>query len=462
MTDAIIIGGGIAGLSAAYRLSLRGIRCRVLEARSRLGGLVGAGSVGGIKIDLGAESYALRSGEISRLCSELGLTMNCPQGKSWIYHSGGATPIAYGIWGIPASWDDGAWSALTGEEYARARMDENMATDRIGRISTLAELVRWRCGQAMLEKMVAPMVGSIHSASPEKIGIDAIAPGLRRAIEETGSLIRGVKKLRGTDKPNLAQPVGGMHVLHETLAEKLRGAGETLTTRMSCEKIIAEPEGGFTVTARETDGRSEDADRHAAGHTFGAEKLVLATGWKSACRLLRGAFPEAPLDISFPADASPVGVTVVLRSRELDCAPRGSGLLVSADSPLRAKALTHYSEKWKWCGNRLRALHGPHTHALRISYGRAGEEEILPDLPSVLHDASALLQCTLREEDVIDFRTVRWGRSLLSHTPQYTADIARLIEWQSRIPNFAVTGAWIAGTGLGAVIPHALTVGSEL
>jgi oxygen-dependent protoporphyrinogen oxidase len=40
VTDVAIVGGGIAGLAAAFELSLRGVSFTLFEASDRLGGLV--------------------------------------------------------------------------------------------------------------------------------------------------------------------------------------------------------------------------------------------------------------------------------------------------------------------------------------------------------------------------------------------------------------------------------------
>ena len=54
---------------------------------------------------------------------------------------------------------------------------------------------------------------------------------------------------------------------------------------------------------------------------------------------------------------------------------------------MRAKALSHLSAKWPWVGAELRALHGPDVHALRLSYGRPGEE--LPAREDIVAQALA-------------------------------------------------------------------------
>ena len=49
----LVVGGGIAGLTAANALTHAGVECVVLEARDRIGGRLHTVDVGGSPVDLG-------------------------------------------------------------------------------------------------------------------------------------------------------------------------------------------------------------------------------------------------------------------------------------------------------------------------------------------------------------------------------------------------------------------------
>ena len=131
-SDALVIGGGVAGLNAAYQLAKRGVRPLLIEARSRVGGLVFGRRVGDGWVDLGAEAYAKRSRYVTALCHELGLPTIDPTGTSWIVDPdrGVSYPIPHGVLGIPTSLDDPAVvRALSAEGLARAREDLTMGPE---------------------------------------------------------------------------------------------------------------------------------------------------------------------------------------------------------------------------------------------------------------------------------------------------------------------------------------------
>ena len=68
-----IVGGGVAGLSAAYRLKQRGIRVVVYEAGDRVGGVVRTERRDGFVADLGPNSIAGPSPHLRAMLTELGL-----------------------------------------------------------------------------------------------------------------------------------------------------------------------------------------------------------------------------------------------------------------------------------------------------------------------------------------------------------------------------------------------------
>ena len=82
----VIVGGGLAGLVAAHALATAGKEVTLLEARSKLGGLVASEEIGGVRFDIGAESYARRATEVTDYLRGLGLETVLPAGRSWIWN----------------------------------------------------------------------------------------------------------------------------------------------------------------------------------------------------------------------------------------------------------------------------------------------------------------------------------------------------------------------------------------
>ena len=78
--DAVVVGGGIAGLAAARELTRAGLRPLLVEARGYTGGLVAGARIAGVRMDLGAEGFVLRGRAVYEAAEALGLEIVGPSG----------------------------------------------------------------------------------------------------------------------------------------------------------------------------------------------------------------------------------------------------------------------------------------------------------------------------------------------------------------------------------------------
>jgi protoporphyrinogen oxidase len=70
----LILGGGFAGLAAAYRLAKRGVRSTILEAQAELGGLAGCTRIDGVLIENLYHHIKPEDGHLIELINEMGLS----------------------------------------------------------------------------------------------------------------------------------------------------------------------------------------------------------------------------------------------------------------------------------------------------------------------------------------------------------------------------------------------------
>ncbi|MFC5370353.1 protoporphyrinogen/coproporphyrinogen oxidase [Arcanobacterium bovis] len=493
MHETVILGGGIAGLTTAYALAKRGILSTVIEARMSLGGLAAGGSIAGVRIDLGAESFTLRSTKILELCAELGVEVRYPHGSSWVWDDGVASPIAHGIWGIPSSWDDPAFTVLSAEELDTARKLDSTVSSYGSQAHTLAELVRVRLGQAVLTKMVEPVAGAIHGISPEKLDLDAVAPGLREALLHEGSLIKAVHSQRGEEQASIVQPVGGINALVDALSAQLQAMGTSIVTGHMAIDLMYDDSAASSQTSTPVSSSTGSSSPSASDSPapFGillarsdgdkknpqpcpgteevvfAKRLVVALDGPHARALVAPVLPTPPTGVDYEwtiPHSDPISTAILaIDDERLDPAPLGSGVLVKPGSSLPVKALTHYSMKWPWAAQELARAHGgKHVHLLRLSYGRPGEPSPSPTIDQALQDASALFGVAIKRHALIEGRIIEWGPSLIAHSPEHKKNVQSFLRSVDDVLGLAVTGAWVAGTGLGSVIPHAYKIGENI
>lgn len=487
---ALVIGGGISGLVAARELAASGHRVQLHEAGPVFGGCVGAHEVAGLVLDAGAESFATRSTAVADLLRELGLgddIVTPEPGGAWLYLRRGGENVAQplpatGILGIPGDpWADEVRRAVgrTGALRAAADLITPVSKKILEGEMSLGALVRSRMGSAVLENLVTPVVSGVHSADPDTLDVDAIAPGLRASVLKHGSLARAVAAMRAAAPAGsaVASLSGGMNRLTSALVADLKAAGVQLHANSQVAGIAPPAAGtGFRIELApqaaadaSKDARHEKESRHErhgrlakeaaaeAGQPreLVADRLVVATGGETAVDLLCGI--DAAFASHRPAPGAGISlVTLVIDKPELDDAPRGTGLLVAPTvDDVGAKALTHATAKWHWLGDES----GPGSHVLRLSYGRLNDVAsalVNADDASLrnaaLKDASVLLGIEVTAGDLLGFDVVRYSGALPFATTGHARRVAAIRELASAHPGLDVVGAWLAGTGLASVV----------
>lgn len=451
---AAVIGGGISGLVAARELAGAGFAVTVLEASEYFGGCVRAHEVAALTLDAGAESFATRTNAVADLLDELGLGEDIvypAAGSAWLQTPNAARALpSTGILGIPGDPMADDVKAVIGQTAAlRAAADlaapvSKHLTD--GTMS-LGDLVRSRMGHAVLDSLVTPVVSGVHSADPDTLDVDAVAPGLRAAVVRHGSLARAVAAMRGAAPAGSAvgSLKGGMFRLTEALVADLADRGVELRTGARVSRL-AEHDDGYTLAIGEPD------------EALTASRVVIATDGPTAVDLAAQLDPE--LAAYRPEPGAGVSlVTLVLDYPELEEAPRGSGVLVAPETEgIGAKALTHATAKWAWLADEA----GPGTHVLRLSYGRLSERQAhLADADdetlyhAAVADASRLLDVELGEQDVLGWDVARHGGALPFATTGHRARVDAFRAALATHRRLDAVGGWLAGTGLAAVVADA-------
>jgi len=226
MADVGIIGAGIAGLTAAYRLRQEGVSVQILEASPRTGGMIRTERTDGYLVEHGPNSLRGASSTLVDVIQELGLTNRVvpATGASTRYVVRDGTPTA-----LPSS----LWSFLTTDLLStRAKLrllGEPFIPSGNTPSESVAQFVRRRLGDEVLDYAVNPFVGGIFAGDPEQLSVEHAFERLFEMERDYGSLFRGMisssRGDNGRDVPASMEGVfsfeRGLQTLPDALADVL-------------------------------------------------------------------------------------------------------------------------------------------------------------------------------------------------------------------------------------------------
>lgn len=460
MTSVTIVGAGIAGLTAAHHLAVRGNKVTLVDASSQVGGFLAplqmSGPHGDLLLDAGAESFATRAPAVSALVTSLGLQVTSPEDRAgWcVPDRSSAFPLpSAGVLGIPVDpFAADARAALGWVGSARAWVDR-ILPPRVGDTSNLDAFVRSRMGNKVADRLVSAIVGGVHSTSPTLLDVSAIHPKFREYYADEGTLTGVVKRIRAAAPAGRAVSgiVGGLHTLPSTLYQSISAAGGTV---LLDEAVTALTQRDRRWVVQGASGQDVSVSDH----------IIIALPARPALALLADTgIYDAGDQLNQVARGTDIALaTVVVHSKQLGSYPRGTGVLVSPDAGFQAKASTHANAKWGWVDEAVISAFGPDHHVIRLSFGRHGDHLPTDDAAIVAHAATevpalyGVSDCAVAASAV-----VRWPDALAPVTPTMRA-VASAAVAATTDSGLHIAGSWVAGTGLAATIPHAQGVAERI
>jgi protoporphyrinogen/coproporphyrinogen III oxidase len=424
-----VIGGGIAGLAAAWEVCSQA-QVAVFEP-APLGGRIRTTLFEGRPVDCGPDAFITRVPDALRLCDELELDdLVAPEvGRTLLWWDGRLRVLPEGlILGAPKQLMPVASSGLLSPRgMIRAAGDLVLPRKPCTGDVTVRELIAGRFGAQVADRLVDPLVGGIHAGRIDSLSANTTVPQLVAAARSSRSLLLGLRRIAGDAPagPTFLAPRQGMSQLVDRLTERLARAGAEFRS--------------MSVTRLEQDGRTWRVG--PTGEAFDA--VVVATPAADAARILG---PGGPPGLSAIEAASVALVTLGYRALEL---PAGiNGVLVPARSGWLTTACSFGSAKWPHWAE-------PGRTVLRVSAGRDGDKravELTDDelLDRLSNEVATALATSARPDS---WRVSRYPDSF----PQYRVGHADLVSsiaegLRKSYPGVAVCGASYHGAGIPACI----------
>ena len=274
MHDAVVIGAGLSGLTAAHRLASVGADVVVLEAGARVGGRVWSPSGPGGRWEAGGEAVDLANTRLRALAEEVGAAFRRSE-VGWGDH--GPAPVEWHVAGRVGAPDAPGYHRLAAEIARRGGSPE--ADDRF----TVAEWMA-RDGSNMFDLAVAETAVSVTSSTMpvKRMSLQALAvKTAARNGEGDGAELRFVDGAGG---------------FAETLAAGLEGR----VRLRAAVSAVRGGRGGVEVTAGPEQFRAEKAvvavPLHARARIAGLPTVPAGSYGVAAKSLieLEADLPEAP------------------------------------------------------------------------------------------------------------------------------------------------------------------------
>ncbi len=452
-TPVVIIGGGIAGLAAAYELQAQGVPYILLESSQRFGGKIRTEYIpnpageGRFVVEVGPDSVLTQKPWAVNLAKELGLAgqllgTNDAMRRTYVLRNGRLVPLPDGVFLIVPTriWPFIRTPLFSWRGKLRMALDWFIPPRQDEDDESLADFVCRRLGAEVLDRLAEPLMAGIHNAEAENQSLLATFPRFRQLEKQYGSLIRGMlaacRKAPTTDKRRsvFTSFRDGMQTLVDALLEQLNG---DLHLNVAASGISWAENGGFDI-------------RLSGGETLSASAIVLATPAYTAADLLRDVAPQVSEQLTTIRYVSTGTVSVAYPLADIPRPLDGFGLVIPHSENRRINAITWTSTKFHH-----RAPEG--YGLLRVFFGGSRHPEIM-----ALDDEQifAIVQEELRDimgitTQPLFSRLYRWSRA----NPQY--DVGHL-ERLSTIEQLLPDGIYLAGSAYhGVGVPDCVKQGRD-
>ena len=469
-----IIGGGIAGLAAAYELERARaadptVRYTLFEARERLGGALASEVVQGTVLERGPDSFLTDKPAAAGLCRELGLgadliPSNDVERKTYILVGNELVALPDGLmFLVPTKLVPTALSPLFSfPTKARMALELLLPPRKRNADESVASLVTRHFGAEAVDRLADPLLSGIYGGDAAQLSARTVLPRLVEMEREYGSLTRGMlaahRKMRAraaanghggaasaAERPIFTTLRGGMQQLVDAIRARLDWAAVRLSTPVNA---LERSTGGWMV--------------HSLGTAEFYDSVIVASPAWAAGVLL------APVDAGLSEQlggipySSSITVNLVFDEDALGKLPEGFGFLVPAVERRSLLACTFSHRKFLGRTAAGKAV-------IRAFLGGMRNEALLAENDNALVAIVRHELIDILGETVVGIgldpeytQVTRWRRAMAQYAVGHQERIDRINERVAALPGLRLAGNAYDGIGISDCIRLGRKAASDL
>ncbi len=468
----IILGAGISGLSAAFRLTrlCPDVQISVWEKSGRVGGVFRTVNRDGMQFEQSADNFITFVPWSLQLCEEIGLTdqlvrTNTQDRRTYVMRRGKLYPLPDGFMMLAPTklWPMVTTPLLSPFGKARAGLELLIPRLKGEKDETIAQFARRRLGREVFDRIVEPLLSGIYAGDAEKISLMATLPRFREMERKDRSLIIAMTKgKRAAKKMKREEESGARYSMFVTLRDGLASMAERIADLLPPGAIQFHREAvrveRIDREGRELGTKGEGEERRQTGwrlvdregRTETADGVICALPTPVAGPLFDRSVPVVADYYRRMEQSSCAVVTYAFRKDQIKKDFRGMGFVVPTKEGGGIVAGSFSSHKYPH-----RAPEG--ISLIRIFAGGARAPEIA-ELPEdelsvkVLSEIRPLLGV---EGEPITVEVARWIKGMPQYHLGHLDRLAHLTEALSDEPSLALCGNGFTGVG----IPNCIKTG---
>lgn len=445
-----VVGGGTAGLSAAYSLQKRKaagtpVEFVVFEA-GQLGGVIRTERIDDCVIEAGPDSFLTEKPWAADLCRELGLgdqliSSNDAERKTYMLVNGRLVPIPDGLmFMVPTkllpTFLSPMFSLATKARIVREWLSppKPKTTEM-----TVAEFVERHYGREMVDRVADPLLGGVYGGSADQLSVDAVLPRFVQMETKYGSLGRAMVAARNNSSSAAPRP------LFTSLKSGMRQMTDALITRIPTQVFrtgvrveVIKPESCKWLVI--SNGRTEEFDG-----------VVIATPAHAAAALM-SAQQELGAELNAIPYTSSMTVVLGYDQHVRSSLPAGFGFLVPRTEARKILAATFVHNKFPHRAPENRAI-------IRCFIGGSVAEEMFEhgetDIASAVEtELKSILGLSATP---LFTRVYKWRKAMAQYTVGHSARVSRIRSLVAQMPGLALAGNAYSGIG----VPDCVRTGQE-